>query len=807
MSFNHFLIDKEQKQSEQNTKCYWPVTTILHFIHCSEQNRVWGVAEVSCGDSSAARPDYVSLLGNNEARVLSISFTQESMETTCDHPPKRSASSDRRDATFWKFRTSTRDNNKGYANHYPRGTIMNEDNLEEFTLSFSGCGFLCIYHAGVVAAIKEYAPQLTNNKVCGASAGAIAAAGIVCGVSVSKAASTILAVVSQARQKLLGPLDSNFALMQLVRDGLNDTLPPNAAELCTGKLAISLTRYKDGANVIVSEFKTKDEVIDAIVCSCFIPFYCGFSPPFFRGVRYYDGGISDNQPRVDSKTITISPFSGESDICPPDLDSASIFGFDFRGTSIRFTSQNLGRIFATLIPVSQEACSRMCRQGFEDALRFLTRKGLTPCARCLTIQSYTAPAADNTTSHPTFRKRNSNSSVSFVSRGRIGSECDVCFDKADNAISSSVTTMLFPSIMQQTLDEAVTAEHWLFSYMFQFRFVRYTWRCMLPMIVPLQYTLFGLQKMASWIASLPQVSFMVEKLKEMILFVTTELERAYGPIFRLVRVSVKQIHSTMLCARSASGQTKIPDSSDCQTVLQSPIKTKIPSAHTKVPVSSPPAVPSVPEAPTFYSHEDGDDSMSNLIKLTQEHEAILAFHYTDDNDREQICQIFEIETPPTINRQHSHYHHVAHDRHNLPPIIAESDEGEGNGTNPPPAEDSGYSYAEDNIIVAPINRRDAACSPVRQLSNNTPSSSRSGSTTTSRRLANRRRPPTSRVHNTAMLPSGDTSNNSAMLSRSIFSSDSDPDAGGERLFVTNRRQRNASNEYDGDPEQSDADDQ
>uniref|UniRef100_A0A914RNF4 PNPLA domain-containing protein n=1 Tax=Parascaris equorum TaxID=6256 RepID=A0A914RNF4_PAREQ len=70
--------------------------------------------------------------------------------------------------------------------------------LSQTTLSFSGCGFLCIYHAGVCAAIKEYAPQLQRNKMAGASAGSIAAAGLLCNVCISEATSTILKVVTQS---------------------------------------------------------------------------------------------------------------------------------------------------------------------------------------------------------------------------------------------------------------------------------------------------------------------------------------------------------------------------------------------------------------------------------------------------------------------------------------------------------------------------------------------------------------------------------------------------------------------------------
>lgn len=58
------------------------------------------------------------------------------------------------------------------------------------------------------------------------------------------------------------------------------------------------------------------------MCSSFIPVYCGFTPPTYRGVAYIDGGISNNQIQQDPHTISVSPFSGESDICPMDMDSS-----------------------------------------------------------------------------------------------------------------------------------------------------------------------------------------------------------------------------------------------------------------------------------------------------------------------------------------------------------------------------------------------------------------------------------------------------------------------------------------------------
>lgn len=55
------------------------------------------------------------------------------------------------------------------------------------------------------------------------------------------------------------------------------------------------------------------------------------------------------------------------------------------------------------------------------------------------------------------------------------------------------------------------------------------------------------------------------------------------------------------------------------------------------------------------------------------------------------------------------------------------------------------------------------------------------------------------------LKSSDSVPTQSLSNNNMFSSDSDPDAGGEMLFVSNRRKRTATNDYDGDPEQSDTD--
>jgi hypothetical protein len=43
--------------------------------------------------------------------------------------------------------------------------------------------------------------------------------------------------------------------------------------------------------------------------------------------------LTNNNPIIDEGTILVSPFAGESDICPRD-ESGSFYSVDFRGRSL-----------------------------------------------------------------------------------------------------------------------------------------------------------------------------------------------------------------------------------------------------------------------------------------------------------------------------------------------------------------------------------------------------------------------------------------------------------------------------------------
>ena len=94
--------------------------------------------------------------------------------------------------------------------------------------------------------------------------------------------------------------------------------------------------------------------------------------PFFQ--RYVDGGLSNNIPILNEHTLTVSPFAGESDICPTD-NSANDLHMFLVNTSIQFTMRNFCRMAHVFFPVPPEELTQMCRQGFDDTLKFLQKNG------------------------------------------------------------------------------------------------------------------------------------------------------------------------------------------------------------------------------------------------------------------------------------------------------------------------------------------------------------------------------------------------------------------------------------------------
>ncbi|XP_057186398.1 patatin-like phospholipase domain-containing protein 2 isoform X2 [Triplophysa rosa] len=175
----------------------------------------------------------------------------------------------------------------------------------------------------------------------------------------------------EARKGTLGAVHPSFNLLNIVRTFLIRDLPDNAHLLTTGQLCVSLTRVSDGTNMLVSEFDSKEDLIQALVCSCFYPLYCGVVPPSYHGIRYVDGALSDNMPYSNlSNTITVSPFSGESDISPYSIPF-NFHEIHYNNVSIHINFINAYRVVIAFFPPGPEVMAEMCQNGYKDAFLFL----------------------------------------------------------------------------------------------------------------------------------------------------------------------------------------------------------------------------------------------------------------------------------------------------------------------------------------------------------------------------------------------------------------------------------------------------
>ena len=76
----------------------------------------------------------------------------------------------------------------------------------------------------------------------------------------------VIRIATQARARALGPLHPTFNMVKYLRDGLEEFLPDDAHLTASGRLHVSLTRVCDRQNVIVTQFDTKEDLIQ-VGCS------------------------------------------------------------------------------------------------------------------------------------------------------------------------------------------------------------------------------------------------------------------------------------------------------------------------------------------------------------------------------------------------------------------------------------------------------------------------------------------------------------------------------------------------------------
>ncbi|DAA13536.1 patatin-like phospholipase domain-containing protein 2 [Bos mutus] len=390
---------------------------------------------------------------------------------------------------------------------FPKETTWN--------ISFAGCGFLGVYHIGVASCLREHAPFLVANAthIYGASAGALTATALVTGACLGEAGANIIEVSKEARKRFLGPLHPSFNMVKTIRGCLLKILPADCYECASGRLGISLTRVSDGENVIITHFNSKEELIQANVCSTFIPVYCGLIPPSLQGVRYVDGGISDNLPLYELKnTITVSPFSGESDICPQD-SSTNIHELRVTNTSIQFNLRNLYRLSKALFPPEPLVLREMCKQGYRDGLRFLRRNGLLNRPNPLLALPPSQPPAPE----------DADAEEGAVAMERTGGKDHLPPPREDHILEH------LPSRLNEALLEACMEPTDLLTTLSNMLPVRLAMAMMVPYTLPLESAVSFTIRLLEWLPDVPEdIRWMKEQTGSICQYLMIRAKRKLG---------------------------------------------------------------------------------------------------------------------------------------------------------------------------------------------------------------------------------------------------------------------------------------
>uniref|UniRef100_A0A0A9W8S5 triacylglycerol lipase n=1 Tax=Lygus hesperus TaxID=30085 RepID=A0A0A9W8S5_LYGHE len=476
-------------------------------------------------------------------------------------------------------------------------------------LSFAGCGFLGIYHVGVAVCLKKYAPHLLLNHISGASAGAIAACGLLCDIPIGDVVSDVLNLIREARLRTLGPFSPSFHVQEVLLEGLSKVLPEDAHLRVNGKLHISLTRVYDGKNVIVSHFDSKEDLLECLLASCFVPIFSGFIPPKFHGERYIDGGFSNNLPLLDEHTITVSPFCGESDICPRD-ESSQLFHMNVANTSIALSKQNIYRFARILWPPKPEILSNMCKQGFDDTLRFLQRNDLINCTRCLAVQS-TYVISENVDE--------SGDTCEF------DPQCQQCNEHRQEAMVANLPDIVV-GVFQDYID---SANKGLYNWLLSHRGMQLVTLLSLPYTVPADFALAFIYKLRK------MMPYMTINLRSMCKFMICQM------IGVLETVSTKAGYKL-----TATLQMEYDLGTENDHVFDKEINLnfKIEDSNLELDQLTTKALS---RRGSFTPSETmADDTFENILQVTAHHDAIMAYYYMDENNKVRVTEIFDVTDMP-----------------------------------------------------------------------------------------------------------------------------------------------------------------
>ncbi|XP_020586627.1 patatin-like phospholipase domain-containing protein 4 isoform X2 [Phalaenopsis equestris] len=172
--------------------------------------------------------------------------------------------------------------------------------------SFSAAGLLFPYHLGVARLLLEKGYIKETTPLAGSSAGAIVCVVIASGNSMKDALHVTKILAEDCRLN-----GTAFRLGAVLRNVLNEFLPEDVHIRSNGRVRVAITQLSwRPKGLLVDQFDSKEDLINAVITSSFIPGYLAPRPAtFYRKRLCIDGGLTLFMPPTSAtKTVRICAF-------------------------------------------------------------------------------------------------------------------------------------------------------------------------------------------------------------------------------------------------------------------------------------------------------------------------------------------------------------------------------------------------------------------------------------------------------------------------------------------------------------------
>ncbi|KAK2966634.1 hypothetical protein RJ640_002332 [Escallonia rubra] len=165
--------------------------------------------------------------------------------------------------------------------------------------SFSAAGLLFPYHLGVAQLLIEKGYIKETTPLAGSSAGAIVCAAVASGASMQDALRATKILAEDCRLR-----GTAFRLGAVLRDVLEKFLPDDAHIRSNGRVRVAVTQILwRPRGLLVDQFDSKEDLINAVITSSFIPGYLAPRPAtMFRNRLCIDGGLTLFMPPTSAAT-------------------------------------------------------------------------------------------------------------------------------------------------------------------------------------------------------------------------------------------------------------------------------------------------------------------------------------------------------------------------------------------------------------------------------------------------------------------------------------------------------------------------